>query len=55
MKRKLAMSLRIDENERRMLRQLAKRNGLTVSSWIRSQIHKEARRYGIDKDKEDQS
>lgn len=50
MERENIIPFRVNNKEKVLLKRLAERDGLTVSSWLRAQIHKEARRYGLDKD-----
>jgi len=48
MERENIVHFRANENEKQLLKRLAERDGQTISSWLRAQIHKEARRYGIE-------
>ena len=52
MERENIVHFRANENEKQLLKRLAERDGQTISSWLRAQIHKEARRYGIDRKEE---
>ena len=52
MERENIVHFRASEIEKQLLKRLAERDGQTISSWLRAQIYKEARRYGIDRKEE---
>ena len=53
MERENILTFRLNDKEKQLIKRLAERDGLTVSSWIRAQVHKEARRYNITEEKAD--
>lgn len=54
MERGNIIPFRVNETEKQLLKRLAERDGLTVSSLLRVLIHKEARRYGIETTRENE-